>query len=156
MPWWAADRDRSSEDRRAGRVTFGKQFFWERRRADPTLALDSDAVRWLDPKAFAALDRSSPLPMNVNGAAHVLFEGSKAAYSPSAPLRWRLRFAEDLESAPSVAERFRAACESVRAERSARRAKNRTKARNRAINRLGSAEKHIYRAMEDDGGVAYE
>ena len=151
MPWWAADRDRSSEDRRVGRYsTFGKQFFWERQmsRADPTRALDSDAVRWLDPKAFAALDRSSPLPKD--GAARVL-SGSKAAtLSPSAPLRWRLRFAEDLESAPSVAERFRAACESVRAERSARRAKNRTKARNRAINRLGSAEKHIYRAMEDE------
>ena len=117
-------------------------------RADPTRALDSDAVRWLDPKAFAALDRSSPL--SKDGAARVL-SGSKAAYiSPSAPLRWRLCFAEDLESAPSVAERFRAACESVRAERSARRAKNRTKARNRAINRLGSAEKHIYRAMEDE------
>ena len=64
-------------------------------------------------------------------------------------LRWRLNFAEDAEGAESVASRFARACREVASERAARREKNYKKQRNRQRNKLGSAERHIWNAMND-------
>ena len=73
-------------------------------------------------------------------------------------LRWRLKFAEDAQGAESVAARFARACAEVASARAARREKNYKKQRNRRRNKLGSAERHIWDAMNDvaltDGGFS--
>ena len=144
---------RTSENRR----------WWYRRRdgdsdppplaADPTRALDHRAVRLvrLQTKyAYGGIpegregirDRDPRAPTR---SARV---GAPAGVARGA-LRWRLNFAEDAEGAESVASRFARACREVASERAARREKNYKKQRNRQRNKLGSAERHIWNAMND-------
>lgn len=126
--------------------------WWYRRRdgdsdrpplaADPTRALDHRAVRLVRRDAYGGIPEG---PLASTRSARV---GAPAGVARGA-LRWRLNFAEDAEGAESVASRFARACREVASERAARREKNYKKQRNRQRNKLGSAERHIWNAMND-------
>ena len=127
-------------------------YWWYRRRdgdsdrpplaADPTRALDHRAVRLVRRDAYGGIPEG---PLASTRSARV---GAPAGVARGA-LRWRLNFAEDAEGAESVASRFARACREVASERAARREKNYKKQRNRQRNKLGSAERHIWNAMND-------
>ena len=124
--------------------------------ADPTRALDRPAVRLVRRDAHGG-DPTDPLigESAKNAAIHAdsrrgvsATEKAPAGVARGA-LRWRLNFAEDAEGAESVAARFARACREVESARAARREKNLKKQRNRQRNKLGSAERHIWNAMND-------
>lgn len=134
--------------------TSENQHWWYRRRdgdsdrpplaADPTRALDHRAVRLVRRDAYGGIHEGRegiPKPRSAR-------VGAPAGVATGA-LRWRLNFAEDAEGAESVASRFARACREVASERAARREKNYKKQRNRQRNKLGSAERHIWNAMND-------
>ena len=123
--------------------------------ADPTRALDHRFVRLVRRDVFSCggdpeLTPAAPEPRVSNS--------SVLAGVAGGALRWRLKFAEDAEGAESVAARFARACAEVASARAARRVKNYKKQRNRRRNKLGSAERHIWDAMNDvaltDGGFS--
>ena len=129
-------------------------YWWYRRRdgdsdrpplaADPTRALDHRAVRLVRRDAYGGIHEGRegiPKPRSAR-------VGAPAGVATGA-LRWRLNFAEDADGAESVASRFARACREVASERAARREKNYKKQRNRQRNKLGSAERHIWNAMND-------
>lgn len=141
--------------------TSENQHWWYRRRdgdsdrpplaADPTRALDHRAVRLVRRDAYGGIPEGregirdrDPLARGSRSAR----VGAPAGVARGA-LRWRLNFAEDAEGAESVASRFARACREVASERAARREKNYKKQRNRQRNKLGSAERHIWNAMND-------
>ena len=137
------------------RTSENRRHWWYRRRdgdsddpplaADPTRALDHRAVRLVRRDAYGGIPEGNPKPLAPTRSARV---GAPAGVAPGA-LRWRLNFAEDAEGAESVASRFARACREVASERAARREKNYKKQRNRQRNKLGSAERHIWNAMND-------
>ena len=128
--WWYRRRDGDSDDPPLA--------------ADPTRALDHRAVRLVRRDAYGGIHEGRegiPKPRSAR-------VGAPAGVATGA-LRWRLNFAEDAEGAESVASRFARACREVASERAARREKNYKKQRNRQRNKLGSAERHIWNAMND-------
>ena len=122
--------------------------------ADPTAILDAAAVARLNPSAWGGVSTRRRARGALGGgagvsraASHGSGGGEKVGVGQSA-LRWRLGFAEDKDDVP-IAERFKRACEEVEQERSIRREKNYRKGKNRRMRRLGSAEQHIHRALDD-------
>ena len=138
-PWWYRRRDGDFDRPPA--------------EADPTRALDLRAVRLVrrdvyggdatgaGPRSFVSRESASAPKFHCAA-------GAPAGVARGA-LRWRLNFAEDAEGAESVAARFARACREVESARVARREKNLRKQRNRQRNKLGSAERHIWNAMND-------
>ena len=117
------------------------------RAADPTRALDHRFVRLVRRDVFSCGGDPEATP---EGAPEPRRAGSSVlAGVAGGALRWRLKFAEDAEGAESVAARFARACAEVASARAARREKNYKKQRNRQRNKLGSAERHIWDAMND-------
>ena len=133
-------------------------YWWYRRRdgdsdrpplaADPTRALDHRAVRLVRRDAYGGIPEGREGIRDPLASTRSARVGAPAGVARGA-LRWRLNFAEDAEGAESVASRFARACREVASERAARREKNYKKQRNRQRNKLGSAERHIWNAMND-------
>ena len=132
-PWWYRRRDGDVDG--------------PPRAADPTRALDHRFVRLVRRDVFSCGGDPEATP---EGAPEPRRAGSSVlAGVAGGALRWRLKFAEDAEGAESVAARFARACAEVASARAARREKNYKKQRNRQRNKLGSAERHIWDAMND-------
>ena len=98
---------------------------------------------------------ASALFILLSGSCECVLPRPGDVLGPGAPKVPRRRSSEklevppDAEGAESVAARFARACREVESARAARREKNLKKQRNRQRNKLGSAERHIWNAMND-------